>query len=90
MRNLILFTLSTLALLTHPLSLPAQNSFSISLDVNSAASDQDVTPDFDGDGMVGFSDFLALAGLFGSRQVDGRYEASMIWTATAQLDFPIF
>ena len=34
-----------------------------------------VTPDFDGDGRVGFSDFLAFAGRFGSRQGDGRYEA---------------
>lgn len=32
MHNLILFTLSTLALLIHPLSLASQNSFSISLD----------------------------------------------------------
>ena len=43
MSNLVLFTLSTLALLIHPLSLSAQNSFSISLDVNSAAGDQAVT-----------------------------------------------
>ena len=31
--------------------------------------------DFDGDGAVGFSDFLALAGSFGSSQGDARYEA---------------
>ena len=43
MRNLILSTLSTLALLIYPLSLSAQNSFSLSLDVNSAAGDQAVT-----------------------------------------------
>ena len=43
MRNLILSTLSTLALLIYPLSLSAQNSFSVSLDVNSAAGDQTVT-----------------------------------------------
>ena len=43
MRNLILSTLSTLALLIHPLSLSAQNSFSISLDVNDTAGDQAVT-----------------------------------------------
>ncbi len=41
MRNL--FILSTLALLMHPLSLSAQNSFSLSLDVNSATGDQAVT-----------------------------------------------
>ena len=43
MSNLILSTLSILALLIHPLSLSAQNSFSISLDVNSTAGDQAVT-----------------------------------------------
>ena len=43
MRNLILQTLSTLALLIHPLSLSAQNSFSLSVDVNGAAGDQAAT-----------------------------------------------
>lgn len=43
MHNLILFTLSTLALLIHPLSLAAQNSFFISLDANGAAGDQAIT-----------------------------------------------
>ena len=33
------------------------------------------SPDFDGDGRVGFQDFLAFAGQFGTRQGDGRYEA---------------
>ena len=42
MCNLILSTLSTLALLIHPLSLSAQN-FSLSMDVNGAAGDQAVT-----------------------------------------------
>ena len=43
MRTLILSTLSTLALWIYPLSLSAQNSFSISLDVDGAAGDQAVT-----------------------------------------------
>ena len=42
MRNLILSTVSTLALLIYPLSVSAQSSFSLSLDVNSAAGDQSV------------------------------------------------
>ena len=33
------------------------------------------SPDFDGDGTVGFSDFLAFAGQYGARQGDGQYEA---------------
>ena len=95
MRNLILFTLSTLAFLIHPLFLPAQNSFSFSIDVNTAAGDQAVTsvnvsPDFDGDGIVGFSDFLALAGLFGSRQGDGRYEAKYDLDSDGAIGFSDF
>ena len=39
----ILFILSTLTLLIHPLSLSAQNSFSLSLDVDGATGDQAVT-----------------------------------------------
>ena len=39
----ILFILSTLALLIYPLSLSAQNSFSLSLDADGAAGDQAVT-----------------------------------------------
>ena len=36
---------------------------------------QSLTSDFDGDGRVGFADFLAFAGQFGACQGDGRYEA---------------
>ena len=43
MRNLILSTLSILAFLIHPLSLSAQNSFSVSPDVDGAAGDQAIT-----------------------------------------------
>ena len=34
-----------------------------------------VTPDFNGDGLVNFADFLILTDLFGAYQGDGRYEA---------------
>ena len=43
MQNLILSILSTLVLLMYPLSLSAQNSFSLSLDVNDIAGNQAVT-----------------------------------------------
>ncbi len=66
MRKQILFILSTLALLMYPLSLSAQNS---------TAGDQALTPDFDGDGQVGFPDFLAFVSQFGARQGDERYDA---------------
>ena len=95
MRNLILFTLSILAFLIHPLFFPAQNSFSFSIDANTATGNQAVTsvnvsPDFDGDGMVGFSDFLAFAGLFGSRQGDGRYEAKYDLDSDGAIGFSDF
>ena len=95
MRKLILFTLFTLAFLIHPLSLPAQNSFSFSIDANTATGDQAITsvnvsPDFDGDGIVGFSDFLALAGQFGSRQGDGRYEAKYDLDSDGAIGFSDF
>ena len=66
MRKQILFILSTFAFLIYPLSLSAQNS---------TAGDHVLTPDFDGDGQVGFPDFLAFAGQFGARQGDERYDA---------------
>lgn len=34
------------------------------------------SPDFDGDGVVGFSDFVAFAGVFGSHRGDGKYVAA--------------
>ena len=43
MRNQILLILSTFVFLMHPLSLSAQNSFSLLLDVDSATGDQAVT-----------------------------------------------
>ena len=48
---------------------------SATMDVGVELNLQDLGPDFDGDGQVGFSDFLAFAGQFGTRQGDGRYEA---------------
>ena len=33
------------------------------------------SPDFDGDGTVGFSDFLAFASAFGSQQGDATFDA---------------
>ena len=47
----------------------------VNLDIRIALPFQAVTSDFDGDGVVNFSDFLAFAGQFGARQGDGRYEA---------------
>ena len=43
--------------------------------VNASDSETATIPDFDGDGTVGFSDFVAFAGRFGSSQGDAGYEA---------------
>ena len=89
MRKLILSTLSILALLIHPLSLSAQNTFSLSLDGDDTAS----FPDFDDDGTVGVSDFLIFTRVFGSSQGDGKYEARYDLDADGKIglfDFFIF
>ena len=48
---------------------------SVTIDVRVALELQALTPDFNGDGVVNFADFLAFVGQFGTRQGDGRYEA---------------
>ena len=47
----------------------------ITIDVRVELKLQALTPDFNGDGVVNFADFLLFGGQFGSRQGDGRYEA---------------
>ncbi len=49
-----------------------------------------LTPDFDGDGMVGFSDFLAFAGRYGTRRGDGRYQAKYDLNRDGAIDFSDF
>ena len=48
------------------------------------------TPDFDGDGMVGFSDFLAFAGRYGARRGDSRYQAKYDLNSDGAIDFRDF
>ena len=81
MRKPILFILSTFALLIYPLSLSAQNS---------TAGDQALTPDFDGDGRVGFPDFLVFVSQFGARQGDGRYDARYDLDRDGEIGFSDF
>ena len=47
----------------------------MTIDVRVELKLQALTPDFNGDGVVNFADFLAFGGQFGSRQGDGKYEA---------------
>ncbi len=48
------------------------------------------TPDFDGDGMVGFSDFLAFAGRYGAQRGDSRYQAKYDLNSDGAIDFQDF
>lgn len=48
------------------------------------------TPDFDGDGMVGFADFLQLAGVFGSSRGDGTYQSKYDLDGDGAIGFPDF
>ncbi len=49
-----------------------------------------LSPDFDGDGTVGFSDFLQFAGQYGARQGDGQYEARYDLDGNGAIDFSDF
>ena len=46
--------------------------------------------DFDGDGKVGFSDFVSFAGKFGTSRGDGRYEAKYDLDGDGQVGFGDF
>ena len=48
------------------------------------------TPDFDGDGTVGFSDFLPFAGQYGAQRGDGRYQAKYDLNSDGAIDFSDF
>ncbi|MCE2435991.1 MAG: hypothetical protein J4F29_24215, partial [Candidatus Latescibacteria bacterium] len=63
---------------------------SVTMDVRVELNLQDLTSDFDGDGQVGFSDFLAFAGQFGARQGDGRYEAKYDLNSDGAIGFGDF
>ena len=47
-------------------------------------------PDFDGDGTVGFSDFVILAGVFGARQGDEKYDARYDLNGDGEIGFSDF
>ena len=48
------------------------------------------SPDFDGDGTVGFSDFLAFASVFGSQQGDAGFDARFDLDGDGAIGFPDF
>ena len=48
------------------------------------------TPDFDGDGSVGFRDFIQFAQKFGSKEGDGTYDATFDLDSNAEVGFRDF
>ncbi|MCZ6634444.1 MAG: hypothetical protein O7G87_13650, partial [bacterium] len=48
------------------------------------------TPDFNGDGLVNFSDFLAFAAAFGTRSGDAFYDARFDLDSSGDIAFPDF
>lgn len=49
-----------------------------------------LSPDFDGDGVVGFADFVQFAGVFGSSRGDGTYQAKYDLDSNGAIGFPDF
>ena len=48
------------------------------------------SPDFDGNGLVGFSDFMAFAGVFGAQRGDGKYAAAFDLNSDGAIGFDDF
>ncbi len=48
------------------------------------------SPDFDGDGVVGFADFVQFANVFGSRRGDGKYQAKYDLDSDGAIGFSDF
>ena len=46
----------------------------LAISVKANGEDTASIPDFDGDGTIGFGDFVIFAGVFGARQGDEKYE----------------
>ena len=58
--------------------------------VNANGDNASALSDFDGDGTVGFSDFVLFAGVFGSRRGDEKYEAKYDLSGNGEIGFSDF
>ena len=58
--------------------------------VNTNGDDTASIPDFDGDGSIGFGDFLIFAGAFGSRDGDEKYDARYDLSGDGEIGFSDF
>ncbi len=64
------------------------SAFAISVDAN--GDDTASIPDFDGDGTIGFGDFLIFAGVFGASQGDEKYDATFDLNGDGEIGFADF
>ncbi len=64
------------------------SALAISVDAN--GDDTASIPDFDGDGTIGFGDFVIFAGVFGARQGDAKYDATYDLNGDGEIGFPDF
>ena len=58
--------------------------------VNANGGDTASIPDFDGDGTIGFGDFVIFAGVFGARQGDEKYDATHDLNGDGEIGFSDF
>ena len=63
-------------------------AFAISVDAN--GDDTASIPDFDGDGTIGFGDFVIFAGVFGARKGDEKYDATHDLNGDGEIGFSDF
>ena len=62
----------------------------LAITVDANGDDTASIPDFDGDGTIGFGDFVILAGVFGARQGDGKYDATYDLNDDGEIGFSDF
>ena len=58
--------------------------------VNASSEDTASIPDFDGDGTIGFGDFVIFAGVFGARQGDEKYDTTHDLNDDGEIGFSDF
>ena len=64
------------------------SALATSVDAN--GDDTASIPDFDGDGTIGFGDFVIFAGVFGARQGDEKYDATYDLNGDGEIGFSDF
>ncbi len=62
----------------------------LAISVKANGGDTASIPDFDGDGTIGFGDFVIFAGVFGARHGDEEYDARVDLNGDGEIDFSDF